>query len=56
MNDYIIHVVVGNTYEVRVRESSLQLAQGVALAYATDGELIEGGRAILASEELPEEN
>jgi len=56
MKKYIVQVVVGNTYEVKVTENTIERAEATALQYATEyGELTEAGRAVLAIEELPEE-
>jgi hypothetical protein len=56
MKKYIVQVVVGNTYEVKVTENTIERAEATALQYATEyGELVEAGRAVLAIEELPEE-
>lgn len=53
MKSYTIQVVVGNVYEVKVKETTLERARATALELATEGELIEGGRAILHAEEIP---
>jgi hypothetical protein len=56
MKRFIVQVVVGNTYEVKVTENTIERAEATALQYATEyGELVEAGRAVLAIEELPEE-
>ena len=51
MKKYIVQVVIGDVYEITVTADTPEQAQDLALEFAEDGELCEGGRAVLAFEE-----
>lgn len=56
MKKYTVQVVVGNVYEITITADTPEQAQDLALELAEDGELCEGGRAVLAMEEVADES